>query len=88
MNTYTCILSVWNDLLITLPGNIHVYLTKLPVLGGAHGTRVAYLTSLLEVTVANIVEKVIMCLNFADISHTFILLNLLFFSGKSLLLLK
>lgn len=44
-----------------LPGNIHVYLTKLPVLGGAHGTRVAYLTSLLEVTVANIVEKVSVC---------------------------
>lgn len=35
-----------------------MYLTKLPVLGGAHGTRVAYLTSLLEVTVSNIVEKV------------------------------
>ena len=45
--------------LSNLSGNIHVYLTKLPVLGGAHGTRVAYLTSLLEVTVTNIVEKVI-----------------------------
>ncbi|KAG7164498.1 WD repeat-containing protein 19-like [Homarus americanus] len=52
----------WSDdgqlLAVATPsGNIHVYLTKLPVLGGAHGSRVAYLTSLLEVTIANIVEK-------------------------------
>ncbi|CAL4106792.1 unnamed protein product, partial [Meganyctiphanes norvegica] len=52
----------WSDdgqlLAVATPtGNIHVYLTKLPVLGGAHGTRVAHLTSLLEVTVSNIVEK-------------------------------
>ncbi|KAK3876370.1 hypothetical protein Pcinc_018852 [Petrolisthes cinctipes] len=52
----------WSDdgqlLAVATPsGNIHVYLTKLPVLGGAHGAKVAYLTSLLEVTVANIVEK-------------------------------
>nr|XP_053654166.1 WD repeat-containing protein 19-like [Cherax quadricarinatus] len=52
----------WSDdgqlLAVATPsGNIHVYLTKLPVLGGAHGSRVAYLTSLLEVTVTNIVEK-------------------------------
>ncbi|KAJ8281320.1 hypothetical protein GJAV_G00066160 [Gymnothorax javanicus] len=37
-------------------GTLHVFLTKLPILGEACGTRVAYLTSLLEVTVANHVE--------------------------------
>ncbi|XP_066952339.1 LOW QUALITY PROTEIN: WD repeat-containing protein 19 [Macrobrachium rosenbergii] len=52
----------WSDdgqlLAVATPaGNIHVYLTKLPVLGGAYGSRVAHLTSLLEVTVANVVEK-------------------------------
>lgn len=30
-------------------GNLHVYLTRLPMLGAAFNTRVAYLTSLLEV---------------------------------------
>ncbi|XP_033108550.1 WD repeat-containing protein 19-like isoform X2 [Anneissia japonica] len=38
-------------------GGIHVYLTKLPVLGDAYGTRIAHLTSLLEVTVVNHVEQ-------------------------------
>ncbi|XP_076036473.1 intraflagellar transport protein Oseg6 [Oratosquilla oratoria] len=52
----------WSDdgqlLAVATPsGNVHVYLTKLPVLGGACGTRVAHLTSLLEVTITNIVEK-------------------------------
>ncbi|KAL7856198.1 hypothetical protein AOLI_G00198020 [Acnodon oligacanthus] len=37
-------------------GSLHVYLTKLPILGDSCGTRIAYLTSLLEVTVANQVE--------------------------------
>ncbi|XP_062864836.1 WD repeat-containing protein 19 [Trichomycterus rosablanca] len=37
-------------------GRLHVYLTKLPILGNSCGTRIAYLTSLLEVTVANQVE--------------------------------
>ncbi|KAJ8271702.1 hypothetical protein COCON_G00105610 [Conger conger] len=37
-------------------GTLHVFLTKLPILGDTCGTRVAYLTSLLEVTVANQVE--------------------------------
>ncbi|KAK3532252.1 hypothetical protein QTP86_011841 [Hemibagrus guttatus] len=37
-------------------GRLHVYLTKLPILGYSCGTRIAYLTSLLEVTVANQVE--------------------------------
>ncbi|MCJ8749256.1 hypothetical protein PDJAM_G00174210 [Pangasius djambal] len=37
-------------------GRLHVYLTKLPILGHSCGTRIAYLTSLLEVTIANQVE--------------------------------
>ncbi|XP_005286412.2 WD repeat-containing protein 19 isoform X5 [Chrysemys picta bellii] len=40
----------------TQRGSLHVFLTKLPILGDACGTRIAYLTSLLEVTVANHVE--------------------------------
>ena len=42
----------------TQKGSMHVYLTKLPILGDANGTRLAYLTSLLEVTVVNPVEQV------------------------------
>ncbi|XP_076359241.1 WD repeat-containing protein 19-like isoform X2 [Tachypleus tridentatus] len=38
-------------------GSVHVYLTKLPVLGDSYGTRLAYLTSLLEVSITNIVEQ-------------------------------
>ena len=33
-----------------------MYLSKLPLLGSAYQTRVAYLTSLLEITVASAVE--------------------------------
>ncbi|XP_016278762.1 WD repeat-containing protein 19-like isoform X1 [Monodelphis domestica] len=40
----------------TQRGSLHVFLTKLPVLGDTFSTRIAYLTSLLEVTVANPVE--------------------------------
>ncbi|MFT7807501.1 WD repeat-containing protein 19 [Arapaima gigas] len=40
----------------TQRGTLHVFLTKLPILGDTCGTRIAYLTSLLEVTVANHVE--------------------------------
>uniref|UniRef100_A0A3Q3ED04 WD repeat-containing protein 19 n=1 Tax=Kryptolebias marmoratus TaxID=37003 RepID=A0A3Q3ED04_KRYMA len=40
----------------TQKGTIHVFLTKLPMLGDSFGTRLAYLTSLLEVTVSNQVE--------------------------------
>ncbi|KAM8971112.1 WD repeat-containing protein 19 isoform X1 [Sarcophilus harrisii] len=40
----------------TQRGSLHVFLTKLPVLGDNCSTRIAYLTSLLEVTVANPVE--------------------------------
>ena len=42
----------------TQRGTLHVFLTKLPILGDSCGTRLAYLTSLLEVTVANPVEGV------------------------------
>ena len=38
-------------------GAIHVYLTKLPILGDAAGTKIAYLTSLREVTVADEVNQ-------------------------------
>ncbi|NXK78082.1 WDR19 protein, partial [Amazona guildingii] len=38
-------------------GSLHVFLTKLPILGDACNTRIAYLTSLLEVTIANHVER-------------------------------
>lgn len=31
-------------------GNLHVYLTRLPILGDSHNTRIAHLTSLLEVS--------------------------------------
>ncbi|XP_068924468.1 WD repeat-containing protein 19 isoform X1 [Petaurus breviceps papuanus] len=40
----------------TQRGSLHVFLTKLPVLGDNCSTRIAYLTSLLEVTIANPVE--------------------------------
>ena len=39
-------------------GTLLSYLTKLPVLGAAHGTRLAYLTSLLEITIVNNVDEV------------------------------
>ncbi|XP_066041722.1 WD repeat-containing protein 19 isoform X2 [Chamaea fasciata] len=41
----------------TRRGSLHVFLTKLPILGDACSTRIAYLTSLLEVTTANHVES-------------------------------
>ena len=39
-------------------GCVYTYLTKLPILGDASGTKLAFLTSLLEVTLANNVEQV------------------------------
>ena len=39
-------------------GNLHVYLSSLPILGGASGTRIAVLTSLLEVTIMDYLRKV------------------------------
>lgn len=41
----------------TSKGNLHVYLSKLPLLGSACNSRVAYLTSLLEVTVTGVLES-------------------------------
>ncbi|NXM77221.1 WDR19 protein, partial [Serilophus lunatus] len=41
----------------TRRGSLHVFLTKLPILGDACSTRIAYLTSLLEVTIANHVDR-------------------------------
>ncbi|KAF7656695.1 hypothetical protein LDENG_00037970 [Lucifuga dentata] len=40
----------------TQRGTLHVFLTRLPILGDSFGTRLAYLTSLLEVTVSNQVD--------------------------------
>uniref|UniRef100_A0A3B5B1S0 WD repeat-containing protein 19 n=1 Tax=Stegastes partitus TaxID=144197 RepID=A0A3B5B1S0_9TELE len=40
----------------TQKGTLHVFLTKLPILGDSFSTRLAYLTSLLEVTISNQVE--------------------------------
>lgn len=37
-------------------GTLHVYLSKLTILGDAYGTRLAFLSSLLEVTVVNVSE--------------------------------
>ena len=52
-----CLLTAILQLLAvsTSKGNLHVYLSKLPLLGCASQARVAYLTSLLEVTVARCV---------------------------------
>jgi len=41
----------------TISGGVFTYLAKLPMLGDACGTRLAYLTSLLEVTIVNNVEE-------------------------------
>jgi len=37
-------------------GTLHVYLTELPVIGASCGTRIAYLTSLLEITLQDSVQ--------------------------------
>ena len=42
----------------TNKGALHVYLTKLPILGSAYQTRLAYLTSLLEVTLQDNIAQV------------------------------
>lgn len=39
-------------------GTVHVYLTKLPVLGDAYRTKIACLSSLTEITVTNDIEQV------------------------------
>lgn len=40
-------------------GSLHIYLTKLPILGSTYMSRIAYLTSLLEVTVQDEIQQVI-----------------------------
>ena len=59
----------------TNKGNLHVYLSKLPLLGSACQTRVAYLTSLLEVTVASAVEPIASITVAADIEPSFLALG-------------
>lgn len=43
----------------TQKGSLHVYLTKLPMLGAAYQTKIAYLTSLLEITLQDNIQQVI-----------------------------
>ncbi len=51
----------YSEIVFLMQGNLHVYLSKLPLLGSAYQTRVAYLTSLLEITVASAVEPLGKC---------------------------
>nr|CAB3267687.1 WD repeat-containing protein 19-like [Phallusia mammillata] len=53
-------------------GNLHCYLTKLPILGDSYGTKLAYLTSLLEVTVVNQIEEEPATAVSIDIEPTFV----------------
>lgn len=39
-------------------GNLHVYLTKLPVIGSAYNEKFAYLSSLYEVSICSATNKV------------------------------
>jgi len=43
--------------LSTAKGALHVYLTKLPILGSVHSTKLGYLTSLKEVTIVDEINK-------------------------------
>lgn len=66
-------------------GNLHVYLTKLPVLGSAFNQNFAYLSSLYEVSIYSAANKVRLsfgsililsnspklCANFKNIPHLF-----------------
>ncbi|XP_005392043.1 PREDICTED: WD repeat-containing protein 19 [Chinchilla lanigera] len=62
--------------LSTQRGSLHVFLTKLPVLGDSCCTRTAYLTSLLEVTVANLVEGEPPITISVDVEPTFVAVGL------------
>ncbi|XP_054993579.1 WD repeat-containing protein 19 isoform X2 [Sorex araneus] len=62
--------------LSTQRGALHVFLTKLPILGDACSTRIAYLTSLLEVTVANPVEGELPVTVFVDVEPNFVAVGL------------
>ena len=60
----------------TTRGNMHVYLSKLPLLGSSCNSRVAYLTSLLEVTVTGVLEAESHSMTIvADIEPTFLALG-------------
>ncbi|XP_070253925.1 WD repeat-containing protein 19 [Myotis yumanensis] len=62
--------------LSTQRGSLHVFLTKLPILGDACSTRIAYLTSLLEVTVANPVEGELPIAVSVDVEPNFVAVGL------------
>nr|XP_023405566.1 WD repeat-containing protein 19 isoform X2 [Loxodonta africana] len=62
--------------LSTQRGSLHVFLTKLPILGAACSTRIAYLTSLLEVTVANHVEEELPITVSVDVEPNFVAVGL------------
>lgn len=56
-------------------GNLHVFLSKLPMIGSAYQSRVASLTSLLEVTIASAIEQGQTWTISADIEHSFMALG-------------
>ncbi|XP_064484193.1 WD repeat-containing protein 19-like [Ornithodoros turicata] len=56
-------------------GSLHVFLTKLPVLGNSLGHRYAYLTSLTEVTVASVTEPELEMTLKVDVEPGFIALG-------------
>ncbi|XP_004642695.2 WD repeat-containing protein 19 isoform X2 [Octodon degus] len=62
--------------LSTQRGSLHVFLTKLPILGDSCFTRIAYLTSLLEVTIANHVEGELPITISVDVEPTFVAVGL------------
>ncbi|XP_010623408.1 WD repeat-containing protein 19 [Fukomys damarensis] len=62
--------------LSTQRGSLLVFLTKLPILGDSCCTRIAYLTSLLEVTVANLVEGERPITISVDVEPTFVAVGL------------
>nr|XP_020772226.1 WD repeat-containing protein 19 isoform X3 [Odocoileus virginianus texanus] len=62
--------------LSTQRGALHVFLTKLPILGDACSTRIAHLTSLLEVTVANPVEGELPITVSVDVEPNFVAVGL------------
>ncbi|KAB1282885.1 WD repeat-containing protein 19 [Camelus dromedarius] len=62
--------------LSTQRGSLHVFLTKLPILGDACSTRIAHLTSLLEVTVANPVEEELPITVSVDVEPNFVAVGL------------
>nr|KAF6432724.1 WD repeat domain 19 [Rousettus aegyptiacus] len=62
--------------LSTQRGSLHVFLTKLPILGDACSTKIAYLTSLLEVTVTNPIEGELPITVSVDVEPNFVAVGL------------